>query len=200
MELIWVKNFLSFPSSYVFVDVDVKFLKEFLENFVATSSLITDFKESKKLIFASSIKEVLAAPQSIQSQAEILYGLAHAKYLLTVEGQEKMISKQKSKIFAHCPRLYCQRTTCFPCGVSDSLQELSIKMYCPNCHEIYNVSDDLISNIDGAYFGLKWLECVCQSHPELRLSSQTPEYVPRIYGFRIYQPPEAPIDDKQINE
>ncbi|KAH0791211.1 Casein kinase II subunit beta [Histomonas meleagridis] len=200
MELNWVKNFLSFPSSYVFVDVEVAFLKEFLENFTTANSLITDLEEAKNLILTSTEEEVQSAPQPIQFQAEILYGLAHAKYLHTPEGQEKMISKQKNKIFMHCPRLSCERTICFPCGVSDIPQELTIKMYCPNCHEIYNVSDELISKIDGAYFGLNWLESVCQSHPELRLSNQTQEYVPRIYGFRIYQPPEAPLEEKQINE
>lgn len=192
-RLEWIQEFLSQPSSFVFVDINPDFLIKSL-NDANIQSKVENYEEAKKLII-SNIK----TDENVQQQAEILYGLIHAKYLNTIEGMEKMVIKQKNKIFPHCPRIFCRKTICVPYGITDELRDKTIKMFCPNCHEFYNVTDDRISKIDGAYFGPTWVDLMCQNHKELELQEK-PEYVPRIFGFRIYHPPEEPNEEKPATD
>ena len=181
-----INHFLSRPSSYIFIQVPLPYLSEFAEHFPEGGNGISDLPAVKRAIFSSSNDENEITPE-IQAGAERLYGLAHASFLRTSEGREMMVNRQKEHVFPQCPRLLCKKTTCFPCGVSEVPGTETVKMYCPNCNAIYNVKDEKIKNIDGAYFGLNWLKDVFKEHPELKLSEEVPEYVPTIFGFRIYQ-------------
>ena len=106
-RLEWIQKFLGRPSSFVFVDVNPDFLIELL-NDADLKLKVEDFEEAKKLILTNN-----ASDENIEQQAEILYGLIHAKYINTIEGMEKMLIKQKNKIFPHCPRVFCYKMTCF---------------------------------------------------------------------------------------
>lgn len=189
-RLEWIQKFLGRPSSFVFVDVNPDFLLKSLDD-ADIKLKIENFEEAKKLILTNCTDD-----ENIQQQAEILYGLIHAKYINTIEGMEKMLIKQKNKAFPHCPRVFCYKMTCVPYGITDELRDKTIKMFCPSCHEFYNVTDERIVKIDGAYFGPHWVDLLCQMHKELEITNK-PEYVPRIFGFRIYQPPSEESSEEK---
>jgi hypothetical protein len=52
--------------------------------------------------------------------ARILYGLIHARYVLTAQGLTDMKAKYKAHEFGSCPRTLCEKQTVLPTGVSDT--------------------------------------------------------------------------------
>lgn len=81
-----------------------------------------------------------------------LYGLIHARFILSPRGLAMMKEKFVLSSFGYCPRVLCERQNVLPIGVSEDLSTSRVKVYCPRCQDVYIPRQKQL-DIDGAYFG-----------------------------------------------
>ena len=112
------------------------------------------------------------ARDHIEAQARLLYGLVHARYIITTRGLGKMVSsakvsqvqrarltrqtqldKYKRADFGRCPRVLCYQQPLLPVGLSDLPFQKAVKLFCPRCEDIYSPKSSRHGTIDGAFFG-----------------------------------------------
>ncbi|KAJ5951159.1 Casein kinase II regulatory subunit alpha-helical [Penicillium vulpinum] len=124
--------------------------------------------------------------EQIEKSARHLYGLVHARYIVTTRGLAKMLEKYKKSDFGKCPRVMCDGHALLPLGESDLPNISTVKLYCPKCEDIYNPKSSRHSSIDGAYFGTSFHSILFQVYPALNPEKSSRRYEPRIYGFKVH--------------
>jgi casein kinase II subunit beta len=120
-----------------------------------------------------------------ESSAEILYGLIHARYIMTSAGLSKMAAKYRQLEFGRCPRVLCHGQPLLPVGESDMPQKSAVKVFCCRCKELYRSDSAKASALDGAFFSRSFPHMFFMQYPELQCPDSVTSYVPRLYGFRI---------------
>ena len=120
----------------------------------------------------------------IYQSAMDLYGLIHARFILTPRGLAMMKEKYMLSAFSYCPRVLCERHNVLPIGVSEELSTSRVKVYCPRCQDVYIPRQKQL-DIDGAYFGTSFPHIFLKQFPEL-LPKGPSKFVPKIYGFKIF--------------
>lgn len=85
-------------------------------------------------------------------------------------------------VFGNCPRVLCNGQYVIPLGMSDQLRKSRVKVFCPQCEEVY-VPKSKCRDIDGGYFGTSFPHVLLQNFPELNPKSKKIFYAPRISGF-----------------
>ena len=59
------------------------------------------------------------------------------------------VDKYESAAFGVCPRVYCMGCNVVPCGRSDLPGIDTVKLYCPNCNDIYAPPSSRFQGVDG---------------------------------------------------
>jgi len=126
--------------------------------------------------------------ETIEKSARHLYGLVHARYIVTTRGLAKMLEKYKKNDFGKCPRVMCKSQALLPMGQSDNPNVKAVKLYCAKCEDIYNPKSSRHAGIDGAYFGTSFHNILFQVYPALIPTKSYERYTPRIYGFKVHAP------------
>jgi len=118
---------------------------------------------------------------------EMLYGLIHARYIVTNRGMHAMYEKYRSAAFGRCPRVFCQGQPVLPVGLSDLPRNYTVNVFCPRCHGLFFPKSTRQANIDGAYFGTTSPHLFLMTHPDIIPAKPSQNYIPRVYGFKINQ-------------
>ncbi|KOS21120.1 Casein kinase II subunit beta-2 [Escovopsis weberi] len=124
--------------------------------------------------------------ETIEKSARHLYGLVHARYIVTTRGLTKMLDKYKKGEFGKCPRVNCHSHPLLPMGLSDVPALKPVKLYCARCEDLYNPKSSRHASIDGAYFGTSFHNILFQVYPALVPAKSVDRYVPRVYGFKVH--------------
>ncbi|KAG8410531.1 casein kinase 2 regulatory subunit [Metarhizium acridum] len=126
--------------------------------------------------------------ETIEKSARHLYGLVHARYIVTTRGLTRMLDKYKKAEFGKCPRVNCHSHPLLPMGLSDVPNVKPVKLFCARCEDIYNPKSSRHATIDGAYFGTSFHNIIFQVYPALIPTKTMERYVPRVYGFKVHAP------------
>ncbi|XP_010518686.1 PREDICTED: casein kinase II subunit beta-1-like [Tarenaya hassleriana] len=187
----WISWFCSLRGNEFFCEVDDDYIQDDF-NLCGLSSQVPYYDYALDLILdvESSHGEMFTEEQNelIESAAEMLYGLIHARYILTSKGLAAMLDKYKSYDFGRCPRVYCCGQPCLPVGQSDIPRTSTVKIYCPKCEDIYYPRSKYEGNIDGAYFGTTFPHLFVMTYGHLKPPKAPQSYVPRVFGFKIRKP------------
>lgn len=94
------------------------------------------------------------------------------------------VDKYEAGMFGSCPRVYCNGCNVVPCGRSDLPGLDTVKLFCPNCNDIYSPPSSRFQGVDGksyytlyiavltplrigAFFGTTFAHLFFQSYREL---------------------------------
>ncbi|RGB39237.1 casein kinase II regulatory subunit-domain-containing protein [Rhizophagus diaphanus] len=186
-SLTWISWFCSLSGHEYFAEVAEDFIEDDF-NLTGLNSTVPFYKEALEMILdVEPEEESLKVPDVslVENSAEVLYGMIHQRYILTRQGLQQMVDKYENNHFGHCPRVYCQPTAVVPCGRNDHPGLETVKLFCPNCLDLYTPPSSRYHNIDGAYFGTTFPHLLFQQFPELLPNTPTRIYEPKIFGFKV---------------
>ena len=182
----WVDWFLRARGNEFFCEVDEEYLSDRF-NLTGITTEVHHFQHALELVTDSleldlddEVRDV------IEVSARHLYGLIHARYIITPRGLAKMLEKYKAGDFGVCPRVLCQSQHLLPIGLSDISNVKPVQLYCPHCEDVYSPKSARHADIDGAYFGASFPHILLMGNPHFAPQKNTARYVPKIFGFRVH--------------
>lgn len=200
----WGKQFISSRGNEYFCEVDEEYLTDRF-NLTGLNTEVAYYQYALDLVtdvFDLDADDDLR--EQIEKSARHLYGLVHARYIITTRGLSKMVrnhseglgpdmiltrlqvDKYKKGDFGKCPRVMCEGHPLLPMGQHDIPHTSTVRLYCPKCEDIYNPKSSRHASIDGAYFGTTFHSMLFQVYPALIPEKSVRRYEPRIYGFRVH--------------
>jgi casein kinase II subunit beta len=108
----------------------------------------------------------------IESSAELLYGLIHARFITSRPGIQQMLEKYELGHFGHCPRVFCNGAKVLPVGRTDTPGQETVKLFCPGCLDVYTPPNSRFQAVDGAFFGTTFGCLFFMTFPDLDLTPQ----------------------------
>ncbi|KAL7317853.1 casein kinase 2 regulatory subunit [Mucor circinelloides] len=187
-SLSWISWFCSSKKHRYYTEVDEKFIEDPF-NLIGLNQHIPLYKETLEVILDLEPDDAMynRVPDLslLEPAAELLYGLIHQRYILTKMGMLQMYDKYESGEFGKCPRVYCNDCHLLPCGEHDTPKQSSVRLYCPNCKDIYIPPNPKYHDIDGSHFGTTFPHLFFQAFPETIKVVEPNIYVAKLFGFRI---------------
>nr|XP_027205146.1 casein kinase II subunit beta-like isoform X2 [Dermatophagoides pteronyssinus] len=181
----WIEQFCSTDKFLCKVDTD--FITDAF-NLIGLEEKIPYYRQALSIILDDSSDRSHPGSSEILSSAENLYGLIHARYILTDSGLKKMLEKYKKRRFGLCNRYYCDRASMLPIGLSDEPNMYSVRLYCPRCMDLYAPQFSPKSVLsDGAWFGTSFPHMFFMVYPEYRPLPSTQKFTATLYGFKIHE-------------
>ncbi|XP_019424010.1 PREDICTED: casein kinase II subunit beta-2-like isoform X2 [Lupinus angustifolius] len=187
----WISWFCNLRGNEFFCEVDDDYIRDdFNLSGLSTQVPYYDYALDLILDVVSSHGDTFREERNelIESAAKMLYGLMHARFILTSKGMAAMLDKYRNYDFGRCPRLYCNGQPCLPVGQSDIVRSSSVKIYCPRCEDIYSPSSKYQDNTNGAYFGTTFPHLFLMTYEQLKPQKPSQKYVPRVFGFKLHKP------------
>lgn len=167
-ETSWISWFVSIRGNDFFCEVEEAFIQDDF-NLTGLSTLVPYYEFALDMIldvdtplgrvpyFANSLLDHLRTVkpdrmtdeqhEMVETAAEVLYGLIHARYILSSAGMQKMVvpsliaspnacadslsqyGKYQNVDFGRCPRSFCQGQPVLPVGHSDVMREFSVEVF-----------------------------------------------------------------------
>ncbi|PVU91841.1 hypothetical protein BB561_004191 [Smittium simulii] len=186
----WKSIFLTKKGNEFFCNVDEDYIMDRF-NLTGIQATVPQFRAALELILdeleLDGITEELY--NEIHASADHLYGMIHARYVMTSQGLMKMLEKYKNNDFGFCPRIYCNGHPLLPVGLTDIPGISAVRLYCPNCEDIYIPKSPRYKYIDGAYFTTSFPHMFFLTYPAYKppCPSKIERFVPKMFGFKLHK-------------
>ncbi|EUC67490.1 casein kinase II beta chain, partial [Rhizoctonia solani AG-3 Rhs1AP] len=153
-SLTWITWFCSLPGHEYFCEVGEDFIEDDF-NLTGLNGLVPFWREAMEMVLDVEPEDALKIPDVsiVESSAELLYGLVHQRYILTRPGLQAMVEKYEA-------------------GLE------TVKLYCPNCNDIYSPPSSRFQGVDGAFFGTTFPHLLFQTYRELAPAPFSPTAPP----------------------
>ncbi|OAF65080.1 hypothetical protein A3Q56_07184 [Intoshia linei] len=179
---LWLTWFLNQEIGLYMVKVDLHYIQDAFNTFGL---------DEHCEFYQMAYKEITNSPMGLLTDteadlyAEQLYGLIHARFILTEAGISLMIDKY-NEVFDKCPRYLCYNTTALPIGLNSSIGVDTTQLFCPSCKDIFKPPrDSALNKIDGAYFGPNFPHMFLMANPKLIPVVRQEKFIGKLFGFKI---------------
>jgi len=190
-EITWIEWFCHLKGNEFFVEVDEDYIQDDF-NLTGLSAQVPYYEYALNMILDFDDQDDQLPDDQlplVETAAQMLYGLIHARFILTSRGMAAMLDKYQAQVFGSCPLIQCKawNGSVLPIGVSDRLRQSGAKVYCPHCREMYFPKSSRLECLDGAYFGTSFAHLFFLTYQHLVPQTTPMPYIPRIYGFKIHK-------------
>mmetsp|Transcript_1169 Transcript_1169/g.2930 ORF Transcript_1169/g.2930 Transcript_1169/m.2930 type:complete len:303 (+) Transcript_1169:200-1108(+) len=194
-ESSWIASFCETRGHEFFCQVDRNYIEDGF-NLYGLKGVVDNFGDCLDVILDrgdvhdDSEEAGVAARDAaaLSSHVVELYGLVHARYVVTAHGLEAMHAKYARRDFGCCPRFYCDNYPVLPLGLNDSVGVEKVVLYCPRCRHVYRAPAAVPDAVDGAFFGTTFAHLFLMTFGFPRFPPEAqPPYVPRVFGFRLHR-------------
>lgn len=185
----WILEFLSAFGNDIFAEVSEDFIEDDF-NLTGLSALVPHYHEALEMILDLEPEYPISLPNValIEKSAELLYGLIHARFIISRHGLNIMAQKYNQGSFGVCPRVLCKGTKLLPTGLHDLPGNEKVRLYCPCCSDIYHPQPSRYTNIDGAFFGTSFVGLFLKTFPDVErdcAERRKKQFQLTLFGFRI---------------
>ncbi|KAA6383322.1 MAG: putative Casein kinase II subunit beta-1 [Streblomastix strix] len=185
----FITRFVMSRGNEFFCEVDRDFILDGF-NMTGLSLLFEDYAEALDFILDENMTLFISLSERLQTkimdEAEALYGLIHARFILTQRGLKIMYEKFIRGDFGTCPRFLCEYQHVLPVGESTQYKVGRVKLFCPKCEEIYAPPLSMHKNLDGSFIGPTFPHLFLMQFPKLLPSLPKRDSIqcPALYLFQ----------------
>mmetsp|Transcript_27284 Transcript_27284/g.38584 ORF Transcript_27284/g.38584 Transcript_27284/m.38584 type:complete len:311 (+) Transcript_27284:1705-2637(+) len=197
----WIQWFCGLKGHEMFCEVEKSYIEDGF-NLYGLRACVSNFSDCLDLIL-DRIGPDDSDDSHLTQNACTLYGLIHARYIITAHGLDAMYNKYAAKEFGTCPLIQCAGQPVLPVGLKDEMGADTVKIFCPKCQCIYHpppmrtrsnqhgasAVGASAAGVDGASFGTTFPHLFLMTFSNLVPDPLPADsvYVPRVFGFRVHQ-------------
>jgi len=115
----WIKRLLNKPENAFMCAVDMSYIQD-MSNLVGLDETVPGYETAVRVVLDDVPVSRSASDLGSRSAAELVYGLVHARYVMTPRGVAKILEKYMAGCFGQCPRENCKRSGVLPIGTKIS--------------------------------------------------------------------------------
>ncbi|KAJ2955483.1 hypothetical protein NQZ79_g8520 [Umbelopsis isabellina] len=177
----WIDWFLNTKGNEYFCEVDEEYILDRF-NLTGLNAEVQHYSQALDLITDNLVEEEFDEDMrdQVEKSARHLYGLIHARFVITSRGLAKM-NLDDARAFFATTNHFCQwvlamfliakRSNCIVQNARTSIVPKSSRH----------------AAIDGAYYGTSFPHMLFQVYPNLMPQKSTERYIPRIFGFKVHE-------------
>jgi len=196
----WIPWFCGLKGHELFAEVDEEYVRDNF-NLYGLRGRFQFYDHALEMILSREAPDGddLADPEfrEIYKEAQGLYGLIHARYIVSPRGLQVMREKYLKGTFGTCPRVLCDRHNVLPIGTFEEPGAAQVKVFCPRCEQLY-APKSKFKELDGAHFGTSFPQIFLQSYPSLVPLDPPRPFVPRVFGFKLHK--QKPLITRKLEE